>query len=412
MQENANLTDVPQMITMDNEDIQRMVQAVVVNTVRQTLEAVNLENRITDSSDMLGMEGELNMPKRMRQQITLAGKEVWITGYTQQELFDNYLKRAQQAGLVMPSDANHVEAVERKAPVFKGYANKWMELYKEPKLRQTTRTTYRNLLDRHIIPFFGSMRLNEIGADEIQSFYNAHAQMAKSSVQQMSVILHQIFDIAVEDGYMNRNPTDSKRLTMTNRKSKREALKTDEVKDILSNLSKLDGMEQLTVAVLMLTGMRRGEALGLRWEDIDWEEKLIHVNRAVSFHNNQPIVGAPKTEAGERDIPLEETLFGILENQRKETGYVIGDGVKPLTERTFTRMWERIGKTINLHQATPHILRHTYITMAASSGMDVKTLQEIAGHADIQTTLGRYAHARHEKVIEAGKQIGGVFAEI
>ena len=211
---------------------------------------------------------------------------------------------------------------------------------------------------------------------------------------------------------MNRNPTDSKRLTMTNRKSKREALKTDEVKDILSNLSKLDGMEQLTVAVLMLTGMRRGEALGLRWEDIDWEEKLIHVNRAVSFHNNQPIVGAPKTEAGERDIPLEETLFGILENQRKETGYVIGDGVKPLTERTFTRMWERIGKTINLHQATPHILRHTYITMAASSGMDVKTLQEIAGHADIQTTLGRYAHARHEKVIEAGKQIGGVFAEI
>ena len=77
----------------------------------------------------------------------------------------------------------------------------------------------------------------------------------------------------------------------------------------------------------------------------------------------------------------------ILEPYRKEEGYIIGDGQKQLTERTFIRMWQRIGRTINLYGATPHRMRHTYITLAASSGVDVKTLQEIAGHADIKMTM-------------------------
>jgi integrase len=94
---------------------------------------------------------------------------------------------------------------------------------------------------------------------------------------------------------------------------------------------------------------------------------------------------------------------------KKAEGYIVGDGEKPLTERTFTRMWERIGKKIDLHGATPHVFRHTYITMAASSGIDVKTLQAIAGHADIKMTMDRYAHKRDEKVMEAGQLIGDVW---
>ena len=97
---------------------------------------------------------------------------------------------------------------------------------------------------------------------------------------------------------------------------------------------------------------------------------------------------------------------------RKEESYIIGDGQKQLTERTFIRMWQRIGRTINIYGATPHRMRHTYITLAASSGVDVKTLQEIADHADIKMTMERYAHARREKVIQAGKIIGSIFAEM
>ena len=72
-------------------------------------------------------------------------------------------------------------------------------------------------------------------------------------------------------------------------------------------------------------------------------------------------------------------------------------------------MWERIGKRIDLCGATPHVFRHTYITLAASSGMDVKTLQSIAGHSDIKMTLDRYAHERENNIILAGSLIGNIF---
>jgi len=256
------------------------------------------------------------------------------------------------------------------------------------------------------------MRLEEIGTNTIQTFYNENSCKAKSTVRQMSILLHQIFDMAVEDGHMRMNPTESKRLAMPTKKKKREALTTGDVKDILGNLDKLEAQERLLIALLLLTGMRRGEVLGLCWENIDWKKKLICVEQAVTFFNNQPVIGETKSEAGNRVIPLEKKLEEVLTPMKKESGFVIGDGEKPLTERTFTRMWERIGRKIDLHGATPHIFRHTYITMAASSGIDVKTLQSIAGHADIKMTMERYAHKREEKVIEAGSLISGVFEAI
>ena len=114
-------------------------------------------------------------------------------------------------------------------------------------------------------------------------------------------------------------------------------------------------------------------------------------------------------EAGNRLIPLDEQLAALLQPCRQINGFIIGDGTEPITETTFKRMWERIGRWINLCGATPHVFRHTYITLAASSGMDVKTLQSIAGHSDIKMTLDRYAHERENNIISAGSLIGGVF---
>ena len=75
---------------------------------------------------------------------------------------------------------------------------------------------------------------------------------------------------------------------------------------------------------------------------------------------------------------------------------------------TYKRMWERIGRKIDLHGATAHVFRHTYITMAVSH-VDIKTLQSIAGHADISTTMNRYAHGREDKIIEAGKNLATMY---
>ena len=296
------------------------------------------------------------------------------------------------------------------SPYFKAYIEKWFELHKEPKLRQTTKSSYLNLIKNHLIPHFKGMRLDEITTSTIQVLFNAEASLAKSTVRQMSVILHQVFDLAVEDEFMKRNPIDSKRLFISSdREEKRRALEDFELKGIIRGIPSLKREDGLLLALLIFTGMRRGEVIALRWEDIDWKKRLIAVKRAVTYKNNRPVIGKTKSEAGNRLIPLDEQLAALLQPFRQIKGFIIGDGCEPITETTFKRMWERIGKRIDLCGATPHVFRHTYITLAASSGMDVKTLQSIAGHSDIKMTLDRYAHERENNVIAAGSLIGDVF---
>lgn len=96
---------------------------------------------------------------------------------------------------------------------------------------------------------------------------------------------------------------------------------------------------------------------------------------------------------------MDKSLLEIILDGKPEE-YVIG-GDKPITETCNKRMWDRIEKNINMHGATAHVLRHTYATMAAGTGIDPKTLQSIMGHADIQTTMNRYAHRKMDKIEEA-----------
>ena len=351
------------------------------------------------------------MAKQLRERVQIGvqndGKPIykWASGYTQQELLINAARILQEYGLVNGQQTKEAPT----SPCFGAYVEQWWTLYKEPKLRHTTKGSYRNLIKNHISPYFKDMRLEDITTSTVQAFLNANSSKARSTVRQMRVILHQVFDLAVEDGHMKRNPTDSKRLYISAQKEeKRRALTDHEVTSIIKGIPNLKGEDGALLALLLFTGMRRGEALALRWEDIDWKKQLIFVQRSATYHNNKPVLGKTKSDAGIRLIPLDDQLADILKPLRQLNGFVIG-GQEPITETTFKRTWERIGKQINLYGATPHVFRHTYITLAASSGVDVKTLQSIAGHSDIKMTLERYAHAREKKVMEAGKQISSVF---
>lgn len=251
------------------------------------------------------------------------------------------------------------------------------------------------------MPYFANMTLEEIDTNTIQRFVNERFDMSHSSIHHMIILLHEIFEATVEDGYMLKDPTDSKRLTLPTRKITREALTTGEYVHILRQLPQLKAPDATLVAILAYTGMRRGEALGLQWTDIDLEAGLITIQRGVTFEANQPVIGTPKSKAGYRPIPIVEALLPYL--HKPQTGInVIGGGDKPITESTFDRTWQRIGKTIDLHGATSHVLRHTYLTTLGATATNVKTVQAIAGHADIQTTMNRYVHSRTESIKAVG----------
>lgn len=347
------------------------------------------------------------MAKRLQQCVKVGkdanGRSIYKTvhGLTQQELYEKAAAEMVKAGTFS------VPKQTESAPLLSDYILTWFETFKVPKLKKNTTVNYRINICKHIIPYFEGKRLDEITTADVQGFYNSKAHLAHSTVHCMAVILHGTFQSAIEDGYLVRNPTESKRLSMTDKKTERNALPAETIGDIIRNLWRLEDFDRLLLALLLFTGMRRGEALGLRWEDIDWRHRLIFIQRSVSFSGNLPVIGTTKSKADVCYIPLANPLAQTLMPFEEEEGFILG-GERPITQCKFLRAWERINKTICLYGTTPHILRHSFIT-AAVPYVDVKTLQSIAGHADISTTLNRYAHRQMDRIMAAGEALQGMY---
>ena len=305
------------------------------------------------------------MAKRLQQCVKVGkdanGRSIYKTvhGLTQQELYEKAAAEMVKAGNFS------VPKQTESAPLLSDYILTWFETFKVPKLKKNTAVNYRIDICKHIIPYFEGKRLDEITTADVQGFYNSKAHLAHSTVHCMAVILHGTFQSAIEDGYLVRNPTESKRLSMTDKKTERNALPAETIGDIIRNLWRLEDFDRLLLALLLFTGMRRGEALGLRWEDIDWRHRLIFIQRSVSFSGNSPVIGTTKSKAGVRYIPLANPLAQTLMPFETEEGFILG-GERPITQCKFLRAWERINKTICLYGATPHILRHSFITARGS----------------------------------------------
>lgn len=157
--------------------------------------------------------------------------------------------------------------------------------------------------------------------------------------------------------------------------------------------------------LLLFTGMRRGEVLGLKWEDVDLKKNVFHIERSITFPRgkNDCEIGTPKTESGLRDVPISPELMKCLQPLGAH-GFIIG-GETPITLSIHRRMMERINRTIDLHGASPHIFRHSYATLLNDVVASVKTIQSIIGHSDVQTTINRYVHSRDEKKQEAVQSV-------
>ena len=374
-----------------------------------------LENHKTGPQDALKSElkGVSDMNKRFRQRVRIgvdqAGKPIykWATGYSVDELNDSIVRiyfENNMAGKFMD------EAVAPKptnCPTFQEYAEKWYQTYKAAALKHTTARSYTSALSLHLYPFFGKMKLNEITVELIQQFLNEKEYLAYSTVHSMLIVFNNIMASAFEDELIPTNPAASKRIKITSRgKTERTALTPEQVTDIIHQIdTKLKGDDERRMITLFLfTGMRRGEVLGLKWEDIDLQKKLIHVERNVTYAHNQPEIGSTKTNSGKRVIPMDDRLIEYLKPFGK-SGFVLG-GEAPISNMVFRRLDKSIKRQIDLHGATPHVFRHTYITTLAKAGIDLKTIQRISGHANITTTLNIYTHTREEEIQAAGAKVG------
>ncbi len=261
-----------------------------------------------------------------------------------------------------------------------------------------------------ILPFFGNMNIEDIDWRDIQGFYDKNSERSFSTVHKFRVVISRLMQIAVGDGLIHKDPTKDKRLSYTKRKSIRPVPNTETYKELLSSIDSLEEHhERLYMAILGYTGLRKGEILALKWNDISLKESLIHVKRSIVIAgtsiDNPGIIKSPKTEAGIRMVPIAEPLKKILISHKTSDEFIITNqktGRPVHNGSDFETMWRHIGSQIDLGLYTSHSFRHAMCSTLLSSGVDVKTAQTILGHSQPSTTLNIYAHAIPNKIKEAG----------
>lgn len=391
------------LIFMRDWQLKKMIQ----DTVHETMAHTNLDNLTADRAVSQGEDDMALIRRRIVIGYHDDGTEIIkrIQATNENDANDRTVQAYIESGRIWEFlDPHTVKEQQKKTQTqFKAYAQTWMETFKKPKLKPKTYQSYVGYLHTHLYPAFGDRFIEEISTQDVQRFMNERVHLARKSLKSYHDLLAQILDAAVEDKIIEENPAKSKRLSNPSTKEKeRDAVPEQQYREIVQNLMKLEnGKEKLMLALLLFTGMRRGEVLGLKWDDIDFKEKCIHIRRNVTHPGNPPVIGTPKTKSGIRDVYFGENLEAILLAMKSE-GFVFG-GERPYSRKEYLTLDGRIKKKIDLHGATPHVFRHTYLTTAAGENIDPKTLQSMAGHADHQVTMNVYVHPKKENVAKAGQ---------
>jgi integrase len=291
------------------------------------------------------------------------------------------------------------------------WAEEWLLLYKVD-VEYKTLANYRQIIKAYINKSIGHMKLKDVKFSHIQKIINDKYNAGKEkTAKEISITIKQIFKMAVEDNKLAINPAERVKSPKVTQNKKR-ALTDAEVKNIKK--ASLDIKSKAYLYTLLYTGLRKGEALALHWEDIDFKAQKLHVNKALFVRKNKGDIKIPKSDAGNRTLPMPSELCEVLTALRdnSENALLFPSAKGTLMSLTaFRRFWDKIELQM-INSGTPfkddvtsHIFRHTYGTMLYYADVDLKSAQYLMGHADIKTTLELYTHLDKQKTMDSVDKI-------
>ena len=313
--------------------------------------------------------------------------------------------------------------------------NLWVQLKRG--LKDNTFQNYQYMYRQFVEPDFGRSKICDLKRTDVRAFYNRlvdsqHLKVA--TVDCIHTVLHQVLELGVEDDYLRYNPSDNalKELKKAyNKDEHKRALTVTEqelFEAFLSEKGRYNRWYPIFV-VMLWTGLRVGEAVGLRWCDVDFDNDIISVNHTLIYYNRREdgcsfAINTPKTKAGERTIPM---LPKVKEALLMEKAYQEACGIECKAtvdgftdfifvnrfgntqhQGTLNKALKRIIRDCNLQviDSNPnkegltllpdfsnHSLRHTFTTRMCEAGVNIKAMQDILGHADAETTMNIYAEA-------------------
>lgn len=281
-----------------------------------------------------------------------------------------------------------------------------------PTLRYSTARNYRHIVRRHLIPFFGSMRLPEIGTAEVQMFLAEKAKrFAPWTVHQLRSVLSKIFGTAQSWGYLESNPTSKVQMPALVDKRERLTLTPQQVRSLLAELEE---PFRTMVLLAVLSGLRRGEIFGLRWKHVDFNERTITVAECSYEGHAAP----PKTRASRRKVFVDGVVMDAL--LRLRPTHTNPDDLVFSTERgtplnpnnVRNRVLAPACKRAKIPNVGWHNFRYTYSTWADPTGESIKALQAQLGHTDSRLTLSVYTQPMPEAQRQLAKKIAKVLLPI
>lgn len=252
------------------------------------------------------------------------------------------------------------------------------------------------------IDYFGDYDIRDITPQMVSAFILRQSTRgyAAKTVKTRLLVLNLIFKYAIISQYITSNPCQYISVPKGLKKTKREMPSEEDIRIVKNSVDIKFGF---FAYFILYTGLRRGEALALRYEDIDFDAKIIHVRRSVYWMGNAPHLKEPKTEAGKRDVFLLDTLLPYLD--RSGTGYVFADTDGELMRNSRAQdAWEAYTKATGL-TITPHQLRHAYASVLFDAGLDAKDAQELMGHANISVTRDIYTQISKSHKLKAQEKL-------
>ncbi len=306
------------------------------------------------------------------------------------------------------------------------YLESWLENVHKPTIRLSSYLNYRKHLKNYLVPGLGKIKLQKLLPQQVQAFYTKKINegLAPKTVKDFHGILHKALDNAVKWDILSRNVCDA--VTPPRIPRKEKTVLTIQQAHTLIEQVKAHRLEALLV-LAVITGMREGEILALHWQDIDFEQGSLQVQRAVSYLKGYGYVESePKTDKSRRMIKLPIFLINILkqhqtqqEEQRREVGKAWIEKKLVFTNaqgyyysaNTLRKVFKRFLMSIGLPSMCFHNLRHSAATILLAMNVHPKVVQEILGHSQISVTMDLYSHALPSMQDDVTKQWEGEFGK-
>lgn len=290
---------------------------------------------------------------------------------------------------------------------FIDFAERWEKLSIQ-NFKPTTYSTYLGVIKNRLVPYFNHMYINEIKVIDIQSYYAEllEEKLSTKYIRLIHNVMRRLFRDMVKWGLVNRNLMDDVEPPKITKKTY-NVLTFEQAMQLLDYMKKHSN-QHIFFSLAIWTGMRRGELLGLRWQDIDFEKKEIYVQQQLSWTKDGFIFQSTKTNGSVRTIPIHDQLIKELKEyklQQNKCRLQLGEAYEDfglvvtsptghyVMGRKLLYQLENSCKALGYPQMTIHELRHTHATIMLQLGEHPKIVSERLGHKSIDITLNLYSHA-------------------